>query len=109
MADKGGGIVDLRLARPNEDPELRRLQLGRATKVEQFGPAEQVGSARWVLKPGMEPSLRDLGIRADIITTMHRAMSRANHEPDISGFTLDGEEPTEPVTGRLVERGLHHH
>ena len=72
-----------------------------------MGLAEQVGSARWELKPGLEPALRDLGMRGDIIKTMHRAMAGAGHEPDVTGFALHGDQPAEPVLGRLVARGLH--
>ena len=75
ISDEGGGVVDLRPGGPGEDPELRRLMLGRAAKLERLGLAEPIGSARWTLKPGLEPALRDLGIRGDIIKTMHRAMS----------------------------------
>ena len=38
---------------------------------------------------------------------MHRAMTGAGREPDISGFALHGDDPGDPVLGRLVERGLH--
>jgi type IV secretory pathway VirD2 relaxase len=107
MADEGGGVVDLRPGGPGEDPELRRLLLGRAAKLERLGLVEPLGSAQWTLKPGIEPLLRDLGIRGDIIKTMHRAMSRADREPDVSGFALHGDQAAEPVLGRLVERGLH--
>ena len=55
--------------------------LGRAAKLERLGLAEQVGSARWTLKPGLEPALRDLGVRGDIIKTMHRAMTGAGKSP----------------------------
>jgi len=58
------------------------------------------------VKSGLEPALRDLGIRDDIIKTMHRARSAADREPDIAGFALQGEQPSEPVVSRLVERGL---
>ena len=61
----------------------------------------------WSLKPGLEPELRELAIRGDIIKTMHRAMTGADREPDVAGFALHGDEPTDPVLGRLVERGLH--
>ncbi len=81
--------------------------LGRAAKLERLGLAEQVGSSRWTLKPGLEPALRDLGIRGDIIKTMHRAMMGAGVEPDVTGFALHGDETAEPVLGRLVARGLH--
>ena len=77
ISDEGGGVADLRPGGAGEDPELRRLMLGRAAKLERLGLAEQVGSAQWTLKPGLEPALRDLGIRGDIIKTMHRAMSGA--------------------------------
>ena len=107
ISDEGGGVADLRPGGAGEDPELRRLMIGRAAKLERLGLAEQVGSAQWTLKPGLEPALRDLGIRGDIIKTMHRAMSAADREPDVAGFALHGDEPSEPVLGRLVERGLH--
>ena len=107
ISDEGGGIADLRPGGAGEDPELRRLMLGRAAKLERLGLAEQVGSAQWTLKPGLEPALRDLAIRGDIIKTMHRAMSGAGSEPDVARFALHGDQPAEPVLGRLVERGLH--
>ena len=107
ISDEGGGLADLRPGGAGEDPELVRLMIGRAAKLERLGLAEQVGPAQWTLNPGLEPALRDLGIRGDIIKTMHRAMSRADREPDVTGFALHGDQPAEPVLGRLVERGLH--
>jgi type IV secretory pathway VirD2 relaxase len=105
VADDGGGIADLRPG-GEDDPEMRRLMLGRAAKLERLGLAEQVGPAQWTLKPGIEPALRDLGIRGDIIKTMHRAMSGADREPEIAGFAIHAHAPADPVLGRLVQRGL---
>ena len=105
--DEGGGIVDLRPGATDHDPELRRLLVGRAAKLDRLGLVEQVGSGRWTLKPGIEQTLRDLSIRGDIIKTMHRAMTGAGREPDVSGFALHGDGAAEPVLGRLVARGLH--
>ena len=68
---------------------------------------EQVGPAQWTLKPGIEPALRDLGIRGDVIKTMHRAMTDVGREPDVTCFALHSDDADEPVLGRLVERGLH--
>ena len=107
ISDEGGGVADLRPGGAGEDPELRRLMVGRAARLQRLGLAEQVGPAQWTLKPGLEPALRDLGIRGDIIKTMHRAVSAANREPDVAGFALHGNQAAEPVSGRLVERGLH--
>ena len=81
--------------------------LGRAAKLERLGLAEQIGVARWMLKPRLEPTPRELGIRGDIIKTMHRAMTAAGREPDVTGFALHGDDPGDPVLGRLVGRGLH--
>ena len=106
-SDECGGVADLRPGANSEDPELRRLLLGRAAKLERLGLADPVGPACWTLKPGIEPALRQLGIRGDIIKTMHQAMSATGREPDVSAFALHGEEPSDPVLGRLVGRGLH--
>jgi type IV secretory pathway VirD2 relaxase len=106
LSDEEGGIADLRPGGGNEDPELRSLMLGRAAKLERLGLADRIGAARWTLKPGLEPALRDLGIRGDIIKTMHRAMSGPDREPDIAGFAIHGDAPADPVLGRLVQRGL---
>jgi len=107
IADEGAGIANLRPGAPDEDPELRRLLVGRATKLERLGLAEQVAPGCWTLKAGIEDTLRDLSIRGDIIKTMHRAVSKAGRAPDVSGFALHGDDPAEPVLGRLVARGLH--
>ena len=106
ISDECGGVADLRPGPDAEDPELRGLLLGRAVKLERLGLAEPVGPACWTLKPGLEPALRQLGIRGDIIKTMHQAMSVGGHEPDVSSFALHGEEPSDPVIGRLIKRGL---
>jgi type IV secretory pathway VirD2 relaxase len=106
-ADEGAGVADLRPNASGEDLNLRRLMVGRAAKLERLGLAEQIAPGCWTLKPGVEDSLRDLSMRGDVIKTMHRAMSGRGREPDVSGFALHGEEPTDPVLGRLVERGLH--
>jgi type IV secretory pathway VirD2 relaxase len=107
IADEGAGIADLRPGAPNRDPELRRLMLGRATKLEGLGLAERVAPACFALKPGLEQTLRDLEIRGDIIKTVHRAMTAAGREPDVTGFALHGDDPSAPVLGRLAARGLH--
>jgi len=106
ISDDSGGIADLRPYADQEDSELRRLLVGRAAKLESFGLAEAVGPACWVLKPELEQSLRALGVRSDIIKTMHQAMSGEEHEPDVSAFMLHGDAPSAPVLGRLVKRGL---
>jgi type IV secretory pathway VirD2 relaxase len=101
-----GGVVDLRPG-GGDNPEQRRLLLGRADKLERLGLAERVGTAQWYVKPRLEPTLRALGIRGDIIRTMHQAIAETGREPDVGGFALHGDRPEVPIKGRLVARGLH--
>jgi hypothetical protein len=106
-ADEGGGVADLRPGSRDEDPELRRLMVGRTAKLEWLGLADQVFPGCWTFQPSLEQTLRDLSIRGDIIKTMHRALVSAGREPEVSGFALHGDRVTDQVLGRLVERGLH--
>jgi type IV secretory pathway VirD2 relaxase len=107
VADEGGGVADLRPGTSDQDPELRRLMLGRAKKLERLGLADQIDPASWTLKPGLEQSLRELSIRGDIIKTMHKALTVTGRDPDVAGFALHGDAAATPVLGRLVARGLH--
>lgn len=107
MADDNGGVVDLR---PNPSGYHRTNHdqlLGRAAKLERLGLADHAGPACWILKPGLEQTLRDLSIRGDIIKTMHRAMSASGLRPEAGRFALHDEVASDPVIGRLVDRGLH--
>jgi type IV secretory pathway VirD2 relaxase len=107
MADDNVGVADLRPGVPGEDPEFRRLMLGRAAKLERLGLAETAGPACWALKPGAEEILRDLAARGDVIATMHQALTKTGRDPDVSGFAIHGDEVSDALVGRLVARGLH--
>jgi type IV secretory pathway VirD2 relaxase len=57
------------------------------------------------VEAGIEGTLRDLSVRGDIIKTMHRAITGAGREPDLTAFALHGDQAADPVQGRLVARG----
>ena len=106
LADDNAGVVDLRPGSPEpRDPDLRRWLIGRAQTLERLGVADKLVPAVWTLKPGAEGTLRDLAIRGDIIKTMHRAMGAGRERP-LSDFAIEAES-SEPILGRLVDRGLH--
>ena len=107
IADDHGGVVDLRPDSASPMSRTNNYLIGRATKLERLGLAERIASGCWTLKPDLEPTLRQLATRGDIIKTMHRAMSARGQMPDLSRFALHTEHSAEPVFGRLVERGLH--
>lgn len=100
------GVVDLR-SEASSGRKDRSLLLGRAQTLERMGLAERVGPASWTLDADIEPTLRALGDRGDIIRTMHRALSGKGLAIDAERFALHGHSDCERVIGRLVERGLH--
>lgn len=109
FADDAIGLADLRPGAPDiEDRNLKRRMIGRAQTLERFGLAERLAPSVWQLKPGMEDTLRDLAIRSDIIKTMHRALSEQTRGQTRapSDFAIES-QPSEPILGELVERGLH--
>ncbi len=107
IADEGVGIADLRPSAAAPDPELRRLMIGRAMKLQRMGLAEQAGPGSWTLKPDIEVTLRDLAVRGDIIKTMHRAIATGGTARDVASFAIHGEDTADRIIGRLVERGLY--
>lgn len=105
LVDDNAGVADLRPGSPEpKDPDLRRRLIGRAQTLERLGVAEKLAPAVWTLKPGAEDTLRDLAMRRDIIKTMHRAMGGS--ERPLTDFAIEA-EPSAPILGRLVDRGLH--
>ncbi len=102
------GLIDLRPeAKGPNDPELRRLMIGRLQHLRKLGLASEAGAGEWMLGLGAERTLRDLGTRGDIIKTMHRAFSERGQDRGFSDFTVDGGAAGAPIVGRLVEKGLH--
>lgn len=107
IADSNAGLIDLRADAFDPRSSFDRHLSGRAMKLERLGLAERIAPGCWELAPGLEPTLRDLGLRGDIIKTMHRAMTARGGEADPGRFAMHDRPPTDPVIGKLVERGPH--
>ncbi|MBA8907761.1 relaxase/mobilization nuclease domain-containing protein [Aminobacter ciceronei] len=102
------GYVNLRPDRSAPaDPELRRLMVGRLQHIEKLGLAIQGNSGEWVVGLEAERTLRDLGMRGDIIKTMHRAFTERGQDRGVGDYEVDGGTSGSPIIGRLVDRGLH--
>src|SRR5260370_34471973 len=108
MAADETGFIDLRPDNPGAgDPEVRRLAIGRLQRLERMGLATAAGPAQWMVGLDAERSLRDLGIRGDIIKTMHRAFTERGQDRGIADYAIDTDPASSPIIGRLVDKGLH--
>jgi type IV secretory pathway VirD2 relaxase len=102
------GLIDLRPDRPGpEDPQIRRLMIGRLQHLRRLGLAAEARTGEWLLDDAAERTLRDLGERGDIIKTMHRALAARGQDRGFSDLRIDRGGPGDPIIGRLVATGLH--
>ncbi|MGV0821042.1 relaxase/mobilization nuclease domain-containing protein [Martelella sp. AMO21009] len=102
------GHVDLRPdAGDMSNSEPRRLMIGRLQHLEKMGLATPAGSGEWMVGLEAEHKLRDLGMRGDIIKTMHRAFVERGQDRGIGDFAIEAGDEASPIIGRLVDRGLH--
>lgn len=107
MADDVG-LLDLRPNNPGpEDPFLRRQMIRRLQYLETMGLAVTDGGGHWVIGADAEMRLRDLGLRGDIIKTMHRALTERGLDRAFDDFVINPPEKSPPIVGRLVATGLH--
>ena len=86
----------------------RALLIDRARKLERMGLATEVTPGQWTISPRAEPALRELGMRGDIIKTMHQELDSAGiaDHRDASRYMVHGSNLAEPVTGRVLSKGL---
>lgn len=98
-----GGTLDLTgLSSAVRDREHRALLVGRLQRLGELGLAERLAPNRWQLSRELEPLLRAMGERGDIIRRMQRALGSERRELAAFGNT----ELPESVTGRLVAKGI---
>ena len=84
----------------------RTLRLRRLAKLEKMGLATEHAPGVWELGERMEPALRELGERGDIIRTMHKALKADGLERDPMTFQIHDAAPEVPITGRVVDKYL---
>lgn len=102
------GLIDLRPAEAGPgDPELRRLMVGRLQKLERMGLSAPASPGQWMVGQEAEKTLRDLGMRGDIIKTMHRAFTERGQDRGITDYMIESGPAESPIIGRLVDKGLH--
>ncbi|WP_265518223.1 DUF3363 domain-containing protein [Nitratireductor luteus] len=104
------GLIDLN---PNASDSFtlranRYLLIDRVRKLERMGLAEEIEPGQWSLSDNAEKTLRDFGIRNDIIKTMHRAVKAHNlsEERSPGSYAMHGASIKDSIIGRVLAKGL---
>jgi len=102
------GLADLRTEPRGEFTRFKHaLKIGRLQKLERMGLAREEGPKRWRLSPELEPTLRAMGERGDIIKTMHREMRNAGVERTVADYAIfDPSCPEARIVGQVMARGF---
>ena len=107
IAEAGEGLVDLRHAPADPRGVVdRALRLARLGKLEGLGLASEPAPGRWQLSEKLEPTLRELGERGDIIKTMHEALQADGLARDPASFWIYDGAPSTPIVGRVIDKHL---
>lgn len=101
-----GGVIDLGRVSGEQPDAFATVKLGRLRRLETMGLAHQVGPDRWRMDERAEATLREISERNDIIKRIHRGLAEQKIDRAASSWVLAGEDSTDPVIGRLVDRGL---
>ncbi len=99
---QGGSLNLTDLSSAVRDREHRALLIGRLQHLGALGLTERLAPNRWQLSPDLEPLLRTMGERGDIIRGMQRALGAERRELGALGNT----DRSESVTGRLAAKGI---
>jgi type IV secretory pathway VirD2 relaxase len=105
MRDASDGVLAL-AAKPERDPRRHALRMGRLRVLERMGLAEETAAGMWRIAPDLEPTLRRMGERGDIIKTMHCELKAAGIERAASDHVIFDPASDGRVVGRLVAEGL---
>lgn len=91
----------------DQDSFQRTLRAGRLQKLKRLGLAEESSPGRWHLAQDLEPVLRLMGERGDIIKALHQELVRARIDRSSTDMVIhDTGEISAPLIGRVVARGL---
>jgi len=100
------GIVGPGLSVKN--PFQQSLRAGRLQILQRMGLAEEIAPGQWRLGEQLEPTLRRMGERDDIIKTMHRDMAREGLPRAVAEYAIydPSHDGAGLLVGRVVARGF---
>jgi type IV secretory pathway VirD2 relaxase len=100
------GVIDTAPHSGGSPDEFHVQKVARLRKLETLGLANEIGAGQWTISDKAEATLRELGLRGDIIKRMHQGLAERGIERSTGSYDLAGERLGDPVVGRLVARGL---
>ena len=107
LAEADERVLDLR---PEADQLRgdfdRSLRIGRLQTLERYGLAGKAEPGVWTLSERLEPTMRALGERGDIVKAINRALAARGQERGPEAFSLHGEDIGTPIVGRLIDKRL---
>jgi type IV secretory pathway VirD2 relaxase len=92
----------------HRDAFQQNLRAGRLQKLGRLGLAQEAAPGVWRLAPELEPVLRRMGERGDIIRAMHRELAEQGLARAPSDYVIYDPASAEarPIVGKLITRGL---
>lgn len=107
IAESQDRFIDLR----HEPDDLRgqsdrTMRLRRLGKLGDMGLATQHAPGVWELSERLEPTLREMGERGDILRTMQKALLAEGAERDPMSFQIHDAAPAAPIVGRVIDKHL---
>ena len=107
MAEAGEGILDLRPEAGQVRADFdRTLRIGRLQTLARYGLAKESDPGVWKLSEQLEPTLRELGERGDIVKAINRALKARGEERALESYSLHGEEASAQIVGRVIDKRL---
>jgi len=107
LSEADGGSLDLRPEAGQVRADFDRgLRIGRLQTLSRYGLAKEVEPGVWRLSEHLEPTLRELGERDDIVKAINRALAGRGQERSLESYSLHGDEPVAPIIGRVIDKRL---
>jgi type IV secretory pathway VirD2 relaxase len=107
LAEAEERMLDLRPAPGQVRGDFdRSLRIGRLQTLERYGLAQEIEPGVWTLSQWLEPTMRALGERGDVVKAINRALAARGQQRSPETFNLHGEEVGTPVVGRVIDKRL---
>jgi type IV secretory pathway VirD2 relaxase len=107
LGEAQNGVLDLRPVTGQVRGESdRSLRISRLQNLERYGLAKETEPGVWTLSERLEPTMRALGERGDVVKAINRALADRGQERSPETFSLHGEGIGTPIVGRMIDKRL---